>query len=93
MFQPIKYLGHIHYACPISGMTDKNNRFQDKDEYWDCIQLNVQCIFHFPMIFTQFAGMLIKHFKKWLCLIVLSNIKMLQIKANFATKFSLQGAS
>ena len=33
----IKHIGHIHYACPISGMTDKKNRFQSKDEYWDSI--------------------------------------------------------
>ena len=28
MFKSIKYLGHIHYACPTVGMTDKKDRFQ-----------------------------------------------------------------
>jgi hypothetical protein len=37
MFKSIKYLGHIHYTCPISGMTDKQNRFQRKYKYWDRI--------------------------------------------------------
>ena len=30
MFKPFKYLGHIHYICPISGRTNKKDRFQSK---------------------------------------------------------------
>ena len=45
MFKSMKSLGHIHYACPISGLTDKQDIFQSKDEYWGSMQQNVQSFF------------------------------------------------
>ena len=43
-----KYLGHRHYSCHISGLTDKKNRFQSKNGSWGNILENFQCIFMFP---------------------------------------------